>query len=104
MQITVETVVAGIAGVGAVFLALQKVGLIYFGVGRPAERRECAKKCSAHEEMVAKAVRRAEEARQIKEDITEIKSSIHDLTERIDDVAKNLHEAIGWMRGKHNGH
>ncbi len=81
-------------------MGLQKAGLIYFG--RPQERRDCAKKCSDHEQMVAKAVKVSEANKIFKEDIKEIKDSVVKLHERLDTVTGDLHEAIGYIKAKHN--
>lgn len=100
---------AGIGtAIGGAMLALKKSGLITFG--RPAERRDCAKKCADHERVVMDAAMTTSEAKatavNIKIDIADIKQNILRIEEkgdereqRIQDEFRRLREMLGELSG-----
>jgi len=106
--ITPEIVVGGLSVIGGAILALKKSGLITFG--RPAERRDCARKCSEHEQVVKDAAMATLEARaaasNLKEDIVEIRENIKRIDEkseereqRMQDEFRRLRELLGELSG-----
>lgn len=100
---------AGIGtAVGGAILALKKSGLITFG--KPAERRDCAKKCSEHEKIVRDAAMATAEAKttseNLKGDIAEIKENILRIEEkgdqretRMEEEFRRLRELLGELSG-----
>jgi len=95
MTITIEQIVAAVAFLGAVVMGLQRAGLLTFG--RPVERRRTCDLCVEHKAMVT-------DREGIRKDINELKDSIerleHDLTTRLDELSRLLHDHIGYCRGR----
>lgn len=105
---TPEIIVGGLSVIGGAVIALKKSGLITFG--RPAERRDCARKCAEHESVVKDAAMATLEARtaasNIKEDIADIRDNIKRIEEkseereqRMQDEFRRLRELLGELSG-----
>lgn len=116
MAITPEMVVGALTALGGAVLAMKKSGLITFG--KPAERRDCAKRCSDHERVVKDAAMTTTEAKatteNIKNDIAEIKENIIRIEEKGDQretrmeeefrrVRELLGELSGYVKAMHRG-
>ena len=108
IAITPEVIVGGLTALGGAVLALKKSGLITFG--RPSERRDCAKKCADHEQIVKDAAMATQEARNtsenLKGDIADIKDDIKRMQEKSDereqrmqDEFRRLRELLGELSG-----
>jgi chromosome segregation ATPase len=108
IQITPEIIVGGLSLLGGTVLTLKKTGLITFG--KPAERRDCARKCAEHEQVVKDAAMATQEARatagNLKEDIAEIRDDIKNLEkksdereQRMQDEFRRLRELLGELSG-----
>jgi len=98
MTLSVESLVAGGIALGSAIVVLVRLGLITFG--RPVERRRNCETCREHASVMA---RLRDERDDIREDVVEIKQSIErleeDLGRRIDELARLIHDHIGYCRG-----
>lgn len=115
IAITPEVII-GLAGVlGGILLALKKAGLIT--IGKPTERRDCAKKCGEHEQIVADAKIALTESRLtatgLKDDIKEIKNDLIEIRDTIEGregniqaefrrIREMLGDLSGYVRGLHD--
>lgn len=110
--LTTELVVGSISIVGAVLLILKRTGYVAFGKSSTMERRDCARKCSDHEKVVAEAKRISEKFQSQQEqsgkDLQDLKASIHELRKEVSASDKStqiefrkLHRLMGYVRGMH---
>jgi hypothetical protein len=108
--LTTELVVGTLSTLGAILLILKRTGYVTFG--KPAERRDCARKCAEHEQVVADAkvaVSRHEMmARVFTESLAELKVSVSDLRKEVhqSEVStqvefRKLNNLIGYVKGIH---
>lgn len=115
ISITPEIVVGGLSVIGGTIIALKKSGLITFG--RPQERRDCARKCAEHEDVVRRAAMATQEAKatseNLKEDIADIRDDIKRLESKSDEREHRMQEEFrrirellgdlsGYVRGLHD--
>ena len=110
IMLTTELVVGSLSVVGAVLLILKRSG--YVTLGQPKERRDCARKCAEHEQVVGEAKRISEKFQSQQEqsgkDLQDLKASIHELRKEVSASDKStqiefrkLHRLMGYVRGMH---
>lgn len=98
MTISVESLVAGGIAIGSALVVLMRLGLVTFG--RPVERRRSCDTCRDHAAVMG---RLREERDDLRSDVVEIKQALarleEDLGRRIDELARMIHDHIGYCRG-----
>lgn len=101
IAITPEVIIGGLSVVGGAVLALKKSGLITFG--KPAERRDCARKCADHERVVMEAKMTNETLKgdisDIREDIKRLEEKSDEREQRMQEEFKKLRELLGDLSG-----
>jgi septal ring factor EnvC (AmiA/AmiB activator) len=108
VTITPEIVVGTLTLLGAILLAIKKTG--WLTIGPAPERRDCAKKCSDHEQVVAEAklavAKNLATSNALTEDIQDVKDGIKDLRDEVRQIEHNtqaefrrIREMLGSLSG-----